>query len=76
LFTRAFLEGLQLNTSYSHTWKCANAIFGVKDDKIYYEFNKSHSNTIIEPLFNFTALLAGDFSDSLLECYIFSESVI
>lgn len=71
----AFLLGVDLDAYFTHASDCLDASFYFLDDTAYFSNNITLSGGIAEPTINFTKLLAGNFSESLLTCYQFSNNV-
>jgi hypothetical protein len=73
---QAFLLGLDLEAYFTYSSDCIGSTVYFLDDTTYLSNNLSDSFGIYGPFINFTGMLAGNFSDSLVNCFQFSYSVL
>ncbi len=74
-FMDAFLLGLKLESFYANSAECIQSVTYFIDDWAYLENNNTLRTSDLDPFINFTALVAGNFTESTLNCYLFGYSV-
>lgn len=71
-----FLLGLKLETYYgTSSSSCIDAAVFTIDDGIYLKNNDTLKVSWEDPLLNFTAMLGGNFSESIYYCFRFGQSI-
>jgi hypothetical protein len=75
-FLDAFLLGLKLETYVDYSTECIDAVCYTMDDWIYLENNYTLTTRadFYGPALNVSAMIAGNFTDSVVECYNFGYS--
>ena len=73
---QAFLLGLDLEAYFTYSSDCVGSTVYFLDDTTYLSNNVSDSSGVLGPFLNFTGMLAGNFSDSIVNCFQFSYSVL
>lgn len=74
-FLDSFLLGLQLETFFDHAKGCINSLVYTLDDYVYFNRNISSPNAQwYDPVLNISQLLAGNFTNSWVECYQFGDN--
>jgi hypothetical protein len=74
-YTEAFLLGLDLDAYFQDASNCINSFILFIDDTAYFQNNQTFENSWYDPILNFTAMISGNFSTSLLYCFEFGYSV-
>ena len=64
-FLDAFLLGVKLETYFSYSKECINAIVYFLDDTTYLNNNITLAPSFDHPLMNFTRLVAGNFTHTI-----------
>lgn len=70
-FLRSFLQGLNPEIYWDSSVECIDNFVYIVDDFTYLSNNFTYRDHWEDPILNFTALIAGNFSDSVLNCYLF-----
>jgi hypothetical protein len=69
------LLGLDLDAYFDYASDCLNAIIYTIDDFDYFANNITLEVSWVDPMLNFTQLLGGNFSSSLVYCFEFGFSM-